>query len=106
MEKRQPSEFIELQESRTVEPKDFLSLDFGGSSDQFKESPPTSTMAKGIPEGGRNTSMFNVAVMFKKMDPDNWKRLLKILIQTIVIPLASDIVTIQGQMEKKEYFYT
>ena len=28
-------EFIELQESRTVQPKDFLSLDFGGSSDQF-----------------------------------------------------------------------
>ena len=103
-------EFIELQESRTVLPKEFLSLDFGGSSDQFKESPPCiSTMAKqGIPEGGRNTSMFNAAVMFKKMDPDNWKALLENFNITYCTPPlpASDIVTIQGQMEKKEYFYT
>ena len=103
-------EFLELQESRTVLPKDFLSLDFGGSSDQFKESPPCiSTMAKqGIPEGGRNTSIFNAAVMFKRMDPDKWKSLLENFNTTYCVPPlpASDIVTIQGQIDKKDYFYT
>jgi hypothetical protein len=78
--------------------------------EEFKESPPCiSTMAKqGIPEGGRNTSMFNAAVMFKKMDPDNWKSLLENFNITYCVPPlpASDIVTIQGQLDKKEYFYT
>ena len=66
-------------------------------------------MAKqGIPEGGRNTSMFNAAVMFRRMDPDKWKTLLESFNTTYCVPPlpASDIVTIQGQIEKKEYFYT
>ena len=103
-------EFLELVTARSVDPKDFLLVSLGGQSDMFKGWPPCLKimMEQGIPEGTRNTTMFNVAILCKMMDPDNWKSLHEqINIQYCQPPLpASDIVTIQSQMDKKEYFYT
>jgi len=79
-----------------------------GTSDQFKEWPPClkHLLESGIPEGGRNTTMFAVGTACKLVDPDNWKTLHeKINTQYCQPPLpASEIVTIQQQLEKKEYF--
>ena len=104
-------EFLELIDQRKVKPADFNKLQVGSKkTEPFPEGPPClNVMAlNGIGEGGRNSSLFNYATMFKKMDPDNWKNLLeKFNIEYCSNPLsASEIVTIQTQLEKKEYFYT
>ena len=104
------TEFLTLVKKRSVSPKDFLNISLGGQSNMFKDWPPCLRvmMEQGIPEGTRNTTMFNVAILCKMMDPDNWKsNHEKINTQYCQPPLpASDIVTIQNQMDKKEYFYT
>ena len=104
------TEFLTLVKKRSVPPKNFLNISLGGQSNMFKDWPPCLRvmMEQGIPEGTRNTTMFNVAILCKMMDPDNWKsNHEKINTQYCQPPLpASDIVTIQNQMDKKEYFYT
>lgn len=105
-------QFLELVNTRGIEePATFLNLQLGGSSEQFKEWPPCLKylLTMGIPEGGRNTTMFNVGVACKMVDPDNWKALHEEINTTYCIPPlpASEIVTIQSQLEKKDtYYYT
>jgi hypothetical protein len=102
-------EFLELIEQRRTTPSDFLSLKLGGTSDQFKGWPPClkTMFEQGIPEGGRNTTMFAAAVACKRVDPDNWKSLHEQINMSYCNPPlpASEIVQIQQQLEKKEYFY-
>jgi len=102
-------QFLDLIEERKLDVSTFLTLELGGTSDQFKEWPPClkHLLESGIPEGGRNTTMFAVGTACKLVDPDNWKTLHeKINTQYCQPPLpASEIVTIQQQLEKKEYFY-
>ena len=104
-------EFLDLVDERKVKPNDFFKLQVGTKkTEPFPESPPClNVMAlNGIGEGARNMSLFNYGAMFKKMDPDNWKALLeKFNIDYCSSPLsAQEIVHIQGQLDKKEYFYT
>ena len=102
-------EFLDLIEERRITPNEFLSLKLGGTSYQFTGLPPClkTMLAQGIPEGGRNTTMFAVAVACKRVDPDNWKSLHEQINMNYCQPPlgASEIVQIQQQLERKEYFY-
>ena len=102
-------EFLGLIEERKLSASEFLTLDLGGKSDQFKGWPPClkHLLESGIPEGGRNTTMFAVGTACKMVDPDNWKTLHETINSQYCKPplAASEIVTIQQQLEKKEYFY-
>ena len=102
-------EFLELVDGRASTSDDFVGLSFGVIEDEFKEWPPclNCMFGQGVPEGTRNTVMFATAVACKKEKPDDWKRRLEEINNRISSPPlpASEIVTIQDQHEKKEYFY-
>lgn len=102
-------EFLDMVDERSCSAKDFLLIELGGTSDMFKEWPPclSQLLSMGIPEGGRNTTMFAVGIACRLVEPENWKALHEQINTTYCDPPlpASEIVTIQQQLEKKEYYY-
>ena len=86
-----------------------MDLQLGSQTDFLPECPPclVTLTTNGIGEGGRNETMFNVGVMYQKMDEDNWPDLLEKHNQQYCKPPlpASEIVLIQDQLPKKEYQY-
>ena len=79
------------------------------SDDVIKDGPPClqQLCTQGFPEGTRNNGLFNIGVYLRKFDPDNWKTLLEEHNRNHMTPplSASEVVTVQKQLEKKEYNY-
>ena len=102
-------EFLDFVDEQTIRPEKFMGLQLGSETDFLPECPPclVKLTNMGIGEGNRNETMFNVGVMYQKMDPDNWRGLLEQHnVQYVNPPLpASEIVQIQDQLTKKEYQY-
>lgn len=102
-------EFLDFIDEQTVRPEEFMGLQLGSETDFMPECPPclVKLTNMGIGEGNRNETMFNVGVMYQKMDPENWRGLLEQHnTQYVNPPLpASEIVQIQDQLSKKEYQY-
>ena len=102
-------EFLDFVDEQTIRPEKFMGLQLGSETDFLPECPPclVKLTNMGIGEGNRNETMFNVGVMYQKMDPDNWQGLLEQHnVQYVNPPLpASEIVQIQDQLTKKEYQY-
>ena len=103
-------EFLDLAEKRAVTPEKFMKLSLGKQEPSFMpEAPPCLVRLTelGVPAGGRKTCLFNLAVMYKRMDPNNWRTLLeKHNMEHVSQPLpAAEIVDIEQSMDKKEYFY-
>jgi len=103
-------EFLDEIDRLKVDLSDLEKIDFGTQREQFNDAPPCLQMflLMGIPEGTRNNVMFNCGIYVKRKFPDSWKEKLEEMNQKHCLPplLASDIVTLQGQLDKKEYFYT
>lgn len=85
-------------------------IDFGTQRQQFSDAPPCLQMflTMGIPEGTRNKVMFNCAMYLKRKFPDSWKQKHEEMNQKHCTPPlpATEIVNLQKQLDKKEYFYT
>ena len=60
-----------------------------------------------IPEGGRNNTILNIGIYYRMSSPRDWKTLLEKHNQKYCTPPlpAQEIVAIQNQLEKKEYYY-
>ena len=74
----------------------------------FPDGPPclNQIASIGIGEGERNTSLFNVAVYYKKAKPDNWEDALEQYNDSIQDPLPSkELAEIIRQLGKDKYFY-
>ena len=102
-------EFIELVEKKTTtfEALDKIKPDL---VDHFSDGPPClqHIMTMGFPEGGRNISLFNVGVYYRKKNPDDWQEdLMKFNYEHVSEPLPSSEVNglVKG-ISKKEYAYT
>ena len=102
-------EFIELAEKKTTtfEALDKIKPDL---VDHFSDGPPClqHIMTMGFPEGGRNISLFNVGVYYRKKNPDDWQEdLMKFNYEHVSEPLPSSEVNglVKG-ISKKEYAYT
>ncbi len=65
-------------------------------------------MTMGFPEGGRNSSLFNVGVYFRKKNPDDWQEdLMKFNYEHVGEPLpATEINGLIKAVLKKDYAYT
>ena len=102
-------EFLDFVDEQTTKPAKFMDLQLGSKTDFMPECPPclVTLTTNGIGEGGRNETMFNIGVMYQKMDEDNWPDLLERHNQQYCQPPlpASEIVLIQDQLRKKEYQY-
>ena len=103
-------EFIELVEKSRLSAKDLKNLKINEEVDVLPGGPPCLQKLTefGIPEGGRNTTLLNVGLYFKLANPSEWREKLEAHTQQHCTPAlpAVEIVTIQGQLDKKEYTYT
>lgn len=102
-------EFLDFAEKQMADPADFMDLQLGSTTEFMPECPPclVTITTNGIGEGGRNETMFNIGVMYQKMDPDGWQQLLERHNNQYCNPPlpASEIVQIQQQLSRKEYQY-
>jgi len=102
-------EFIELAEKKktTFEALEKIQPDL---VDHFSDGPPClqHIMTMGFPEGGRNISLFNVGVYYRKKNPDDWQEdLMKFNYEHVSEPLpSSEINGLVKGISKKEYAYT
>lgn len=102
-------EFLDLIDERKVTPKEFMDLQLESGTDFLPDWPPClSHLTKsGIPEGGRNTTLFNVGLVYKKSHPEDWRQKLEEHNRQYCEPplTASEIVALQNQLDRKEYHY-
>jgi hypothetical protein len=101
--------FLDLAEDKrtTYEDLDKYSPDL---TDKFSDGPPClqHIMTMGFPEGGRNNSLFNVGVYFRKKEPDEWQEsLMKFNYEHLNSPLPSfEVNSLVKSVSKKDYAYT
>ena len=102
-------EFIDRIHKIKCDPNKFMELSVGGKPNLYPGYVPClkSLLTMGIFEGGRNKAAFQLGVFLQKSAPNNWKsQLEEINVKRFTPPLpASEIVTIQNTLEKKEYQY-
>ena len=76
----------------------------------FEDGPPClqHIMTMGFPEGGRNISLFNVGVYYRKKNPDDWQEdLMRFNYDNLDSPLPSGEVNgLVKSVSKKDYAYT
>ena len=91
------------------DPNKFMELSVGGKPNLFPGFVPClrAMLSVGVHEGGRNKVAFQLGVFLQKSTPNDWKSQLEQLnVKHFTPPLpAAEIVTIQSQLEKKEYQY-
>ena len=79
-------------------------------SDKFSDGPPClqHIMTMGFPEGGRNISLFNVGVYYRKKNPDDWQEdLMKFNYEHLDSPLpSSEVNSLVKSVSRKTYAYT
>ena len=103
------SQFIDIAEKKKT---NFESLEKIQPElvDHFKDGPPClqHIMTMGFPEGGRNISLFNVGVYFRKKNPDDWQEdLMKFNYEHVSTPLpSSEVNGLVKAVSKKDYAYT
>tara|TARA_R110000744_G_scaffold258095_3_gene373458 strand:+ start:2712 stop:4223 length:1512 start_codon:yes stop_codon:yes gene_type:complete len=102
-------QFIELAEKKrtTHEKLDKFTPDL---VKHFEDGPPClqHIMTMGFPEGGRNISLFNVGVYFRKKNPDDWQEdLMKFNYEHLEDPLPmGEVNGLVKSVSKKDYAYT
>ena len=78
--------------------------------DNFADGPPClqHIMTMGFPEGGRNISLFNVGVYYRKKNPDGWQEdLMRFNYESLDQPLPSgEVNSLVKSVSKKDYAYT
>ena len=103
-------EFLSEAESARISSEDLSSISIGGEQTIIPHGPPCLQQITelGVPEGGRNNTLLNVGVYYRLADPENWKHLLEKHNQEYCSPSlpAKEVVAIQDQLEKKDYYYT
>jgi hypothetical protein len=102
-------EFFTLYDEHVISEKDLLELKIKRKKEvsDLEDGPPclATLMSQGIPEGGRDNTLYQYAVYAKKKWPDDWKKKLdEFNFKYMERPLGSDQVqkTIR-QHEKKDY---
>jgi len=103
-------DFLTLAEGSRISAEELSKISLGNSDDILPKGPPCLQQLTefGIPEGGRNNTLLNIGVYYKQSSPSVWKVLLEKHNQDYCTPPlpAREIVIIQEQLDKKEYFYT
>ena len=101
--------FIDLAEKKTVTYEQLENYQTE-LVDLFDDGPPClqHLMTMGFPEGGRNISLFNVGVYYRKKNPDDWQEdLMKFNYEHVSAPLPSNEVNgLVKAVSKKDYAYT
>jgi hypothetical protein len=101
--------FVEFAEKKTTTWEKLQTFEPDLTS-HFEDGPPClqHIMTMGFPEGGRNISLFNVGVYFRKKNPDDWQEdLMRFNYESMPAPLPSGEVNgLIKSVSKKDYAYT
>lgn len=102
-------EFIETAESMRITGTELEQAGLSVAED-LVDGPPCleHLLAHGLPAGTRNDGLFNIGVFLRKAFPDNWEVMLEDYNTKYLSPplSASEVISIQRSLEKKEYVYT
>jgi hypothetical protein len=103
------SEFLQIAEASRLTEKELKELSSKGNSDEFKDAPPCieNLLKHGVPEGGRNTTLFHLGVYLKISRPDDWERVLDALNTRFFNPACplSEVRETINSLKKKKYQY-
>ena len=103
-------DFLAVGEKSRVTARQLAGIKLGSGKGLLPDGPPCLQQLTefGVPEGGRNTTLLNVGVYYRQAAPNDWKILLEKHNQDYCNPPlpAREVVLVQEQLEKKEYFYT
>ena len=103
-------DFLDRAESLRQSAKELAECSIGTEEVILPHGPPClqQLTVSGIPEGGRNNTLLNLGVYYRLASPNDWKTLLEEHNQKYCNPplAAREIVTIQNQLDKKDYYYT
>jgi|TARA_R110000787_G_C13438926_1_gene446237 hypothetical protein len=103
-------QFLDLAEGNSISGDDLDAISLGAEDAILPDGPPCCQQLTrfGIPEGGRNSTLLNIGIYYKKSSPEEWKTLLESHNQRHCTPPlpAAEVVQIEEQLQKKEYFYT
>ena len=102
-------EFLaKVEKSKTTLDK-LEKINFGSQKNSFSDAPPCvqGFLNRGVPQGARNTVLFNVCTYCKKKSPDSWHTMFDEINQKYSSPPlpSTEVVAIQKQHEKKDYQY-
>ena len=102
-------QFLEFIDENRVSLSDLEKIDFGTAREFMYDGPPCLQiiMSDGTVEGHRNTVMLNYGVYLKAKYPEDWMSRFEegnVRYCKPALP-ASEIVTLQQQLAKKDYFY-
>jgi len=102
-------DFLELAEGSRRTLKELQDCTIGADEAILPHGPPClqQLTVDEIPEGGRNNTILNIGIYYRMSSPRDWKTLLEKHNQKYCTPPlpAQEIVAIQNQLEKKEYYY-
>lgn len=102
-------EFLEYATSLQVTEKELETIGLN-SVEELKDGPPCleHLLSHGLPAGTRNDGLFNIGVFLRKAFPDKWEvELENYNLKYLSPPLsASEVISIQRSVEKKDYGYT
>ena len=102
-------QFITQADKKRITIHDLKKIDFGTRREEFSDAPPClqGFLNLGVPQGSRNTVLFNVCTYCQKKDKDTWQKMFEDINQKYSSPPlpATEIVALQKQHEKKEYQY-
>ena len=105
-------DFVKLAEKYRISKKELKDITFAQESEELEwiaDGPPCLQQLanQGFPQGTRNNSLFNIGVYLIKRYEDDWEtKLEEINHKAMQPPLgASEIVTLQKTLSKKEYNY-
>lgn len=102
-------QFLDFIDENRVSLSDLEKIDFGTAREFMYDGPPCLQiiMSDGTVEGHRNTVMLNYGVYLKAKYPEDWMSRFEegnVRYCKPALP-ASEIVTLQQQLSKKDYFY-
>ena len=102
-------EFFEQVDKHMMTPQKLDEFRVHDDDDLLPQGPPCLQKLTefGIPEGGRNQTLMNIAIYYKLSSPSDWKEKLEAHNQNYCTPPlpAKDVVDMQGRLEKKDYYY-
>jgi hypothetical protein len=103
------SQFFEYAAKKMVDPKKLKRIS-DDTPEILSEAPPclVTLSAQGLPEGTRNSSLFNFGVYVRKRWPDDWPERLREINQQFLSPALEEfeLNQIVTHLERKEYSYT
>ena len=102
-------DFLDWVDQNRLALSDLEKVDFGTQREFMADGPPCLQVivSTGAMEGVRNKVMFNFGVYLKMKYPDEWQSRFEEANAKYCKPKlpASEIVTLQKQIERKDYFY-